>query len=373
MIIFHYVTKRKYFQSALSLLTMIENSNTTIWLSGALTLAACSSAFILSLQRTWLHKTQQRDSAPLRFDDKRDYTQPWADDSLRLTRLSFGTWTLTALSALNLYNVISQHQQQEEWALTASYCAQFVSWLYAAVLVLVSRRHKFPSEWGWILNVHLCIFYTLAWCIALYDIYEAFVLDPNDSWLHMLPTLLKFLLGSDLVYTTATVSRGPPFLDENGRAVASINVASIFSFLYFDWITPLVHLAFKNQKLTNEDLPTLPPLYRGYNLYYLFGATRNGNSLIKRIYLTNKPAIMIQIVLAVVTSLAYYVPAFFVNQLLVLIQSMQGEGDDVSIRKGFVIVVSLAASILILGILVGQLWYYGKQKETKKEWFNSID
>ncbi|KAG2206947.1 hypothetical protein INT47_008416 [Mucor saturninus] len=338
---------------------MIENSNTTIWLSGALAVTACSSAFILSLQRTWLHKTQQRDPAPLRFDDKRDLTQPWADDSSRLTRLSFGTWTLTALSALNLYNVISHHQQREDWALTASYCAQFVSWLYAAVLVLVSRRHKFPSEWGWILNVHLCIFYVLAWCLALYDIYEAFVLDPNDSWLHMLPTILKLLLGSDLVYTTATVSRGQPFLDENGKPVASINVASIFSFLYFEWVTPLVHLAFKNQKLTDDDLPSLPPLYRGYNLYYLFGATRNGgNSLIKRIYLTNKPAIIIQVVLAVVTSLCYYVPAYFVNQLLILIQSMNGEEDDVSIRKGFVIVASLAASILILGIFVGQLWYY---------------
>lgn len=340
---------------------MIDNSVTTIWLSGALALTACSSAFILSLQRTWLHKTQQSDPAPLRFDDKRDYTQPFADDSHRLTRLTFATFTLTVLSALNFYNVITLHRQ-EEWALTASYCAQFISWLYAAVLVLVSRRHKFPSEWGWILNVHLCIFYTMAWCIAFYNIYEAFVLNPNDSWLHMLPTILSTLLGTDLVYTTATVSRGPPFLDENGKQVASINVASIFSFLYFQWVTPLVHLAFKNQKLTDDDLPTLPPLFRGYNLYYIFGATR-GKSLLKRIYISNKPAIIIQIVLAIVTSLAYYIPAYFVNQLLILIQSMNGKEDNDSIRKGFVIVASLGASIFILGVVVGQLWYYGKTNQ----------
>lgn len=340
---------------------MVENSSITVWLSGALALTACSSAFILSLQRTWLHKMRQTDPAPLRFDDKRDYTQPFADDTQRLTRLSFATFTLTALAALNLYNAVSLHQQ-EEWALAASYCAQFVSWLYAAVLVLVSRRHKFPSEWGWILNVHLCILYTTTWCIALYNIYEAFVLDPNDSWLHMLPTILSLLLGSDLVYTTATVSRGPPFLDENGKAVASINVASIFSFLYFQWVTPLVHLAFKNQKLTDDDLPTLPPLFRGHNLYYIFGATR-GKSLLKRIYITNKPAIIIQVVLAIVTSLGYYIPAYFVNQLLILIQSMNGKEDTVSIRKGFVIVASLGASIFILGVVVGQLWYYGKKKK----------
>jgi hypothetical protein len=243
--------------------------------------------------------------------------------------------------------------------MSAALGAQFISWLYAFVLVLVSRHHRFPSEWGWILNVHLCIFYCMSWCIAIYDLYEAYVVNPNDTWLHMLPTVLAILLGTDLVYTTATVPRGAPFVDENGKQVAAINVASIFSFLYFSWITPLIHLAYKKKKLTDDDLPTLPPLFRGRNLYYLFGATR-GKSLLKRIYLTNKKAIIIQVVLAIVSSLAYYIPAYFVNRLLVLIQNMNGKEDDVSIRRGFVIVVSLGATIFILGLVVGQLWYYGK-------------
>ncbi|KAG2237662.1 P-loop containing nucleoside triphosphate hydrolase protein [Thamnidium elegans] len=334
----------------------MEESTISVWLSGTLAVVTCCSAFILSLQRIWLHKTQQVDPTPLRFDTKRDYTQPIADDAHRLTRVTFATLVLTSLSALNFYNVVHQHQQNN-WSLTAASCVQFISWLYATVLVLVSRRHKFPSEWGWILNVHLCIFYTVAWCISLYYIYEAFVLNPNDSWLHMLPTVISILFSTDLVYTTATASRGPPFLDEQGRKVASINVTSIFSFLYFDWVAPLVHLAYEKQTLTDDDLPTLPPLYRGYNLYYIFGATR-GKSLLKRIYTTNRKAIIIQIVLAVITSLGYYVPAFFVNQLLRLIQTMDGKVDTELMRKGFIIVASLGASIFILGIAVGQLWYY---------------
>ncbi|OAD04627.1 hypothetical protein MUCCIDRAFT_140340 [Mucor lusitanicus CBS 277.49] len=173
----------------------------------------------------------------------------------------------------------------------------------------------------------------------------------------MLPRLLALILGSDLVFTTATTPRGAPFLDENGRKVAAIDVASIYSFLYFSWVTPLINLAYKNKKLTDEDLPTLPPLYRGHNLYYIFGATRN-KSLLKRIYTTNKKAIIIQVVLAFTTSLLYYVPAYFVNRLLTLIQNMNGVEDDVSIRRGFVIVASLGVTILILGIFVGQLWYY---------------
>ncbi|KAF1805468.1 P-loop containing nucleoside triphosphate hydrolase protein [Mucor lusitanicus] len=329
------------------------------WLSGGLALVTCGSAFVLSLQRTYLHKSQQKDRAPLVFDKQRDASVPVADDDTRFVRLTFGTLTLTLLSALNFYHAVIQQQQQKtsDWWITASACAQFVAWLYASVLVLVARRYRFPSEWGWILNVHLCVFFTMIWCIAVYDVYDAYVISPSDNWIHMLPRLLALILGSDLVFTTATTPRGAPFLDENGRKVAAIDVASIYSFLYFSWVTPLINLAYKNKKLTDEDLPTLPPLYRGHNLYYIFGATRN-KSLLKRIYTTNKKAIIIQVVLAFTTSLLYYVPAYFVNRLLTLIQNMNGVEDDVSIRRGFVIVASLGVTILILGIFVGQLWYY---------------
>ncbi|KAI8378125.1 P-loop containing nucleoside triphosphate hydrolase protein [Choanephora cucurbitarum] len=326
------------------------------WLSGALASYVCSSAFVLSLQRIQLHKSQQKDSAPLRFDTARDNSIPISDDGHRLTRLTFGTALLTALSIFNLYDHMKQGEF-EDWLLTASYCAQFIAWLYVSVLVLVSRRHRFPSEWGWILNVHLCIYYLFAWCIAIHDTYEAYVTNPADSWIHMLPTVLSLMIGTDLFYTTATTQRGAPFVDENGKQVAGVGVASVFSILYFEWVTPIVNLAYRKKTLSDEDLPTLPPLYRGYNLYYIFGATR-GFSLLKRIYITNRRAIIIQIILAIITSLAYYAPAFFVNQLLTLIQQMNGKNDTESIRKGFLIVASLGVAIFVLGLAVGQLWYY---------------
>ena len=336
------------------------SDSTLVWLSGAFALIACSSAFLLSLQRIWLHKSQQRDPAPLRFDTQRDLSTPVADDAHRLNRLTFGTLVLTLISALNLYDIINNRQPEENWTLTAAYCAQFVSWLYTTVLALVSRRHKFPNAWGWILNVHLAVLFGITWCIAIYNFYEAVVFRSTDSWITMLPTVLSVLIGSDLLYTTMTVPRGQLFLDENGKQVAGINVASIFSFLYFQWCTPLINTAYGKQKLTDDDLPTLPPLFRGYNLYYVFGESR-GKSLLKRIYLSNKFAIIAQVILCTINSLLYYTPAYFVNQLLVLIQSMEGESDPESVRKGFLIVACLGAVIFILGIFVGQLWYYGKK------------
>ncbi|KAI7904063.1 P-loop containing nucleoside triphosphate hydrolase protein [Cokeromyces recurvatus] len=325
-------------------------------LSSALALISCTSAFVLSLQRVHLHKTQKKDPAPLRFDQDRDLTVLISNDTNRLTRTTFSTSILLILSALSLYdNVIVQHP--ENWLTTVSACIQLITWLYTFVLVLVSHRYKFPNKWGWILNVHLCILYTSAWCISVYDLYEAYTLNPTDSWLHMLPYTLTFFLSTDLVYTTATAQRGQPFVDEHGKQVANINVASIFSILYFQWATPLIKTAYKNKKLTEEDLPILPPLFRGYNLYYIFGSSR-GNSLLKRIYRANKKAIIIQVILAFITSCLYYVPAYFVNQLLLLIQSINHGQDRGLIEKGFVTVISLGASIFILGILTGQLWYY---------------
>ena len=182
---------------------MTDSIPVNAWLSGSLALVTCGSAFVLSLQRTYLHKSQQIDRAPLVFDTKRDTSVPVADDDARFVRLTFGTLTLTLLSALDFYHAVMQ-QQTSDWWITASACAQFVAWLYASVLVLVARRHRFPSEWGWIINVHLCIFYTMIWCIAVYDVYDAYVINPSDNWIHMLPRLLALILGSDLVFTTST-------------------------------------------------------------------------------------------------------------------------------------------------------------------------
>ncbi|GAN05655.1 multidrug resistance-associated ABC transporter [Mucor ambiguus] len=336
---------------------MTDGISVDTWLSGTLALVTCGSAFVLSLQRTYLHKSQQMDRAPLVFDKQRDTSVPVVDDDARFVRLSFGTLTLTLLSALDFYHTVVQQQQHtSDWQMTASACAHFVAWLYASVLVLVARRYRFPSEWGWILNVHLCVFYTMIWCIAVYDIYDAYVVNPSDNWIHMLPRLLALILASDLVFTTATTTRGSPFLDEHGKRVAAINVASIYSFLYFSWVTPLIHLAYKNKKLTDEDLPTLPPLFRGHNLYHLFGKTR-GNSLLRRIYLMHRKEVVVQIALATLLSLSYFAPAYFVNRLLTLIQDMDGQSEDASVREGFVIVACLGATVLVSGLVMGQLWY----------------
>ncbi|KAF7731738.1 hypothetical protein EC973_008252 [Apophysomyces ossiformis] len=130
----------------------------------------------------------------------------------------------------------------------------------------------------------------------------------------------------DLVYTTVTIARGPPFLDEEGKKVVDITVASIFDYLYFDWMTPLIRLAYTKRKLDDDDLPRLPPIYRGQNIYKELSRHRN-RSLLYRIVKANQSTLIVQFILSLAAAALYYAPAFFLNRLLVQIHEYE-RGTD---------------------------------------------
>lgn len=329
------------------------NSAITIGIASTQAAVTALSAFTLSIQRAYLHKTKENPN--LRFDTKCKSAE--TDDSSHLNRLSIDTFGLMALSVYEFYREIDH---PTSWYHQASSCVQLIAWLYTSVIVMVANKHTLPSTWGWNLNIHLFLLYLVAWVISIYNFYAATVSNPNDTMLHLLPSLLYLIFTSDLLYTSGTRPRGIQHLDENDKPVIAVEVASIFSFLYFNWATPLVHLAYQNQTLTDKDLPSLPALFRGYNLFYIFGETKQAKSLLKRLYYANRRPIWIQVIMALLSSMFYYLPAYFVNQLLLLIQAMNGQEDATMIRQGFVLVIGLGVTIFVLGLITGQLWYFGK-------------
>ncbi|KAI8993635.1 P-loop containing nucleoside triphosphate hydrolase protein [Pilobolus umbonatus] len=326
-----------------------------LWLSGTLGVICSFSSIILSVQRLQLHREQLTDQSPLRFDDKKDPSSPDVNDKFRIGSIEFGTVLLTALSTIRLYESVDT--ADKHWITIASYIIQWIGWLYGSLLLILSLRYKLPNKWGWILNVHLFIFFTMTWLISLYDLYASILIFSDIHWQDSFAVVFSFLMNTYLVLVTMTAPRGPSMVDQNNRPVAGTDVASIYSFLFFTWVTPLLRVAQKNKKLTNEDLPSLAPIFRAFNLYYIFGATR-GKKLVIRLYKTNRRAIIIQIVLTIITSLAFYVPAYFFNQFLILIQSMNGRKDQASVVTGVLIIAGLAVTALLNGLAIGQLWYY---------------
>lgn len=314
-----------------------------------LTGIACISAFVLTLQRAHLHTSSEVDPVPFRLDTKRDLLSPVPDESNRLTRLTTGTAVVTLVIALQAYRI-------EDPKDVASIFAQLINWLYALVLVLASRNYHFPNDWGWVLNVHLFIMFAAAWCVSVYKFFDMFVSNPTKSWPDVLPSLLMFAIITDLVYLTSTVPEGPTFLDENGKRVIAIDTTSIASYLYFSWMSPLIEIAYCKGKLADKDLPVLPAMCRGHNLFQLFEFTK-GKNLIRRIYLVNKRDIALQIPLAMISGVMFYAPAFFTNKFLVLLQDMNDEHRDVAIREAFIAIIYLAVSVFVLGLLLVHLWH----------------
>lgn len=344
------------------------------WVSGSLPIVTCISAITLSIQRGLYHKCQLQEEGsiflsngirqPFQTDQKRDLSVPF-DDRNRITRITYCTLMLTMLSAMDLYaNVAHVKNEPDDIYLIASATYVFISWLYASVLVITSRRYRLPNAWGWILNVHLCVIYTVALVFSLYQFWlDVITKSPDMGWLKCLSFILPILLCLDLVYVTVTMKQGPPFLDEKDRPVCNINVDSIFGRLSFSWVTKVVRVVSKKKgDMSDNDLPVLTPEFRAHNIFYVFGASRGKNSLLYRVCKANSADIITQVILAIIASGLYYAPAFFMNRLLQLLQDMSnGVHYEDAMKYGTLILIGMGVSIVILGMVTGQLWYYGKQ------------
>lgn len=354
----------------------METIPSLIWPSGGLAITVCISAIVLSIQRGLYYKRllQQEEQGGISLptedqpfklteDYKRDLGIPFADTN-RLTRITYCSLILTALAAFDLHDIVTDSQNKPSTNIYSIVVSVIVlmSWLYASVLALVSRRYALPNVWGWVLNVHLCIIYCVAWIFALCCFWQAIVIGNSDmSWFECMPYLLPVLLGLDLIYVTITIKQGSPFLDEKGRQVVNLNVDSILGKLYFFWGTKVVRqVAAKKGEVTDQDLPPLTPMYRAHNIFYLFGATRGQGSLLSRLIKANASAFVLQIILAVFSSGLYYAPAFFMNRVLQFLQDMSdGVHYEYAMQHGALMVIGMGVSIVTLGIVVGQVWYYG--------------
>ncbi|KAG0185773.1 hypothetical protein DFQ28_008806, partial [Apophysomyces sp. BC1034] len=324
----------------------------TLWLSSALAVTACSSALVLSVQR-WSYR-KQASSGNIRCDaDQRDFTVPFADT--RIPRLTFETVVLVIIYAYDLYTIACSLSGDASLAgAVLSDALAVASWLYILALAYTSSFYRLPSEWGWILNVHLCVIYSVSLGLALYKMTSVLLTEVLSIY-HGLPIVLSVLLNADLVYTTATIERGPPLL-HNGKPVATVDVTSIIGFLCFDWMGPMMKAG--KQSLEEGDLPMLPPTYRGYNIFSIFGAQKS-KSLLVRLYAANRAAMIIQAVLGVVLAIICYAPAYIANTILTLIQDVaSGKSEQYLTIKGLFLALGLAVSILLIEFVTGQLWHY---------------
>jgi hypothetical protein len=324
-----------------------------IWLSGTLVVVSSISSIVLSIQRGISHSV---------VDKQRDPTDPFADTQ-RLTRITCSTLLLTVLACTNLIHAL---QHDDHHAILALACVA-VSWLYALVLTLLSRHYRLPDPWGWTLNVHLFVIYLASLVVALVSAFQQIIVGhPNMPWIHALPYLLSVFLTLDLVHVTATVKQGARYLDDqHGRIVSSENISSIWGTLFFNWATPIfTEIAQKRGDFSDVDLPILTMPYRASNVFYRFCVSpKKSPSLFRRLVAANQKSLMMQVALAIVASMLYYLPTFLMNRMLQFLQDIsEGSVSEHIVMKGALLVAGMGLSIVMMGITNAQLWYYGKME-----------
>lgn len=333
----------------------------TFWLSICQVVVLTASSLIFSIQRAYSHhqKLNPNPSVPIKKDTERDIVNaPFANGN-RLNRLNFETLVLTVISVYVFYVHIQQNQQQHQHDavyIVIGSAFTFITWIYCLVLSMTATRYPLPNSVGWALNVHLFALYLVSWISSIGNALVAWYQLSTVSLMLILPVIL----GMDLVYTTATVKRGSPFLDEHHQPVISSNVESIIGTLYFFWITHIINIVnSKGKDLTDDDLPRLPITHRPFNLFYSFGASR-GKRLLHRIYLANRVSLIVQLCLSLTIALVMYGQPLFLNKLLLLIQDMSiGGADDRSLTLGLGCIVGMALFNILSSLVIAQLWFYG--------------
>ena len=147
-------------------------------------------------------------------------------------------------------------------------------------------------------------------------------------------------------------------LDAEPKGVTLLASCSPLSYLLFTWATPVLKLGAKLETFTQEDVPDLaekdqaPRQWRRIKSQKA-SAPPGVNNLLWRVLLENRFVFGWQCILAVITAVIYYLPAFFLHALVGFLE----EGPHTSLRVGYAYTLGLFAALLLDAVVQGQLWF----------------
>ncbi|KAG8871479.1 hypothetical protein FRB98_000747, partial [Tulasnella sp. 332] len=168
------------------------------------------------------------------------------------------------------------------------------------------------------------------------------------------------------IYSAKTLASSAPSIYHN---VTGYVGASIYSILLFSYVTRVVMLGYTSESLEIRDLPIVPSNMRAtaifsqmrqaYRTVSLKGRwkTRPGSGwgLLYKLFKVNWSDFALQMTLASVTAVFYYLPAYFLQSLVRFLE-IQDAGGHPEASWGWVYCVGLFLSNAINYLITGQLW-----------------
>ncbi|KAG8915205.1 hypothetical protein FRC01_003749, partial [Tulasnella sp. 417] len=194
--------------------------------------------------------------------------------------------------------------------------------------------------------------------LALYLILFAFTSSTNRG--------PKVHFPPERIYSAKTLSSSAPTAYAN---VTGYVRESIYSILLFAYTTPVIMLGYTAESLEIRDLPIIPAdvratpiftsmrrVYKSIKLPKMWQSKAGmGWELLYKLFKVNWSTFLVQMSLASVTAVLYYVPAYFL-QALVHFLEISDAGGKPDASWGWVYCAGLFFSIAINYILTGQLW-----------------
>ncbi|GES92340.1 multidrug resistance-associated ABC transporter [Rhizophagus clarus] len=210
-----------------------------------------------------------------------------------------------------------------------------ICWIYCMTLyMLICFVHE---RWKWTLNFHatsICIAACLCatWQIRIASIFH------NDT--ELIIAILNLVNSIILCIISITTPKGPPVCNKGGRPITSIVYCSIWNFITFSTVIPLIYKSFKKNSLDDSDLDELPNDYTAIELYNKIRQWPS-NNLLYRIWKANQNAFLLESFFVIISSFLHYLPILFLYSLL---DFLQGDKNDIE-----------WAIFCIFGILIGGL------------------
>lgn len=137
--------------------------------------------------------------------------------------------------------------------------------------------------------------------------------------------------------------------------VSPLARASILDRMLFSWSTPLITAVSSKDQIAPKDIPFLPATWRATTQMYRFSLRPEKRGLIAHLMYINRGVIILQSFLAATNSLLYYLPAYF---LLQLVRLLEAEPNENSYSVGLFLCFGLLVSFIFEAVIAGQLWFY---------------
>jgi hypothetical protein len=236
-----------------------------------------------------------------------------------------------------------------------------ISWMYALLLALLSQQYPLPNRWGWIFNVHLCVFYFVNFFASFYVMGRLLLLPENKAVQTVTIAFTRLVLNFDLLFITATVRRGPPAIDNDRRPVQMITTCSLWQYVTFFWTFSIIRLGQLGRQVEDIDIPSLPWRYRSRTLFEKAKKTR-AIGIIKRSMIITLPSMLPQAITSFFASILHYAPPFMMNRVLVFMATLESADptqDKPSMAVAYVTIIGLFVTTILYEWVDARTWYNG--------------